>query len=155
MQEKRQRNNLKEDNSQTVVYPARVGLELLLPVILIFGFIIVNTFGSSSVSELIIQFTILFLIIGIFFSISYKITGDVLTITSFFFFNQNILVTDITKVVESYNPLSSPAPSMRRLEIYYGKFGGTIISPKDKLKFIEHLKQISPTIQVELKDKMK
>ncbi|SDQ58721.1 PH domain-containing protein [Flagellimonas zhangzhouensis] len=155
MLEKRQHNNLKEHNSQTVVYPARVGMELVLPVILIFGFIIVNTFESSSVLELIIQFAILFLIVGLFFSISYEINGDVLTITTLFFFKKNILVTDITRVVESFNPLSSPAPSLRRLEIYYGKYSSTLISPKDKLKFIGHLKQISPTIQVELREKKK
>jgi len=44
---------------------------------------------------------------------------------------------------------------LRRLEIYYGKYSGTVISPRDKTKFIQHLKRISPSIEVELKEKKK
>lgn len=141
--------------SKGVVYPSKVGLELLVPVLLVFGIGIVSTFGKSDLIGIIVQFAIMFAFVALFFSISYEVTDKALTVTSFFFIKKSVPIKDITRIVESSNPISSPAASLDRLEIYYGKYGSTVISPKDKMKFIAHLKRISPSIQVELKNKNK
>ncbi|MBO0329335.1 PH domain-containing protein [[Muricauda] lutisoli] len=139
--------------SHSVVYPSKVGLELLVPVLLIFGIGIVISFGKSSLVGVIVQFAIMFAFIALFFSVSYEVTDEALTVTVFFFIKKSIPIKDITRIVESNNPLSSPAASLDRLEVYYGRYSSTVISPKSKMKFIEHLKRLSPSIQVELKKK--
>ena len=144
-----------EDASNSVVYPSKVGLELLIPFILIFGIGIVLSFEKSSLISVIVQFAIMFAFIALFFSISYEVTDELLTVTTFFFIKKSIPIKDITRIVESNNPLSSPAASLDRLEVYYGKYSSTVISPKDKMKFIEHLKRLSPSIKVELKKNRK
>ena len=136
-----------------VVYPSKVGWELLLPIIIIYGFLIANSFDKASLLGFTILIGSLILLVVLFYSISYEVTREVLTVISFFFIKKNILIKDITRIVESNNPISSPAASLDRLEVYYGKYSSVIISPKDKMGFIAHLKRLSPSIQVELKKK--
>lgn len=155
MEEEKQHSIKQEASTKSVVYPSKVGLELLIPFILIFGIAIVLSFEKSSLIDVIVQFGLMFAFMALFFSISYEVTDEVLTVTTFFFIKKSIFIKDITRIVESNNPLSSPAASLDRLEVYYGKYSGTIISPRDKMKFIEHLKQLSPSIQVDLKKKNK
>ena len=153
MEVERPHNFQQKGTSNSVVYPSKVGLELLIPVLLIFGIGIVLSFGKSGLAGVVVQFALLFLFVALFFSISYEVTDEVLTVTTFFFVKKSILIKDIKRIVESNNPLSSPAASLDRLEVYYGKYSSTIISPKHKMRFIEHLKRLSPSIQVELKKK--
>lgn len=136
-----------------VVYPSKVGLELLVPIILIFAILFVSTFEKASLIGVVLQFGLMFGFVALFFSISYEVTDEVLTVITFFFIKKNILIKDITRIVESNNPISSPAASLDRLEVYYGKYSSVIISPKEKMGFIAHLKRLSPSIQVELKKK--
>lgn len=136
-----------------VVYPSKVGWELLLPIIIIYGFLIANSIDKASLLGFTILIGSLILLVVLFYSISYEVTSEVLTVISFFFIKKNILIKDITRIVESNNPISSPAASLDRLEVYYGKYSSVIISPKDKMGFIAHLKRLSPSIQVELKKK--
>lgn len=138
-----------------VVYPSKVGWELLLPIIIIYSFLIANSFDKASLLGFTILIGSLILLVVLFYSISYEVTSEVLTVISFFFIKKNILIKDITRIVESNNPISSPAASLDRLEVYYGKYSSVIISPKDKMGFIAHLKRLSPSIQVELKKKKK
>ena len=136
-----------------VVYPSKVGWELLLPIIIIYGFLIANSIDKASLLGFTILIGSLILLVVLFYSISYEVTDEGLTVISFFFIKKNILIKDITRIVESNNPISSPAASLDRLEVYYGKYSSVIISPKDKMGFIAHLKRLSPSIQVELKKK--
>lgn len=136
-----------------VVYPSKVGWELLLPTIIIYGFLIANSIDKASLLGFTILIGSLIFLVVLFYSISYEVTDEVLTVISFFFIKKNILIKDVTRIVESNNPISSPAASLDRLEVYYGKYSSVIISPKDKMGFIAHLKRLSPSIQVELKKK--
>ncbi len=142
MEEEKQHKDVFDGSTEAVVYPSKVGLELLIPVLLIFGI------G-------IIQFAIMLVFVLLFFSISYTVSDEILTVTSLFVVKKNIPIKDITRIVESNNPISAPAASLSRLEVYYGKYSSTVISPKDKMRFIEHLTRLSPTIQVELKKRNK
>ncbi|MBR9853021.1 MAG: PH domain-containing protein [Algicola sp.] len=150
---KKQHKNVFESSTEAVVYPSKVGLELLIPVILILGIGIVSSFGESSLIGVIIQFVIMLVLVILFFSISYKVTDEVLTVIILFVIKRDIRIKNITRIVETNNPISAPAVSLSRLEVYYGKYSSTVISPRDKMRFIEHLTRLSPTIQVELKKK--
>jgi hypothetical protein len=64
-----------------------------------------------------------------------------------------ISYSQITSVSKTRNPISSPAPSLDRLEVRYkSKSGGfsdtVIISPKDKTGFIEQLQINNPDVEV-------
>jgi len=56
-------------------------------------------------------------------------------------------IADIVSVKRSYNLLSSPAASLKRLRID-GKRGAMLISPVREVEFIESLKAVNPDIEV-------
>jgi hypothetical protein len=62
--------------------------------------------------------------------------------------NIKIDIGVIRKIKETNNPLSSPALSLDRLWIDYGKGAAVMISPKDKEGFIRHILQINPSVEV-------
>ena len=65
-------------------------------------------------------------------------------------------ITNIISVERSYNPLSSPAASLKRLSISLGgkaKFPYMLISPVREKEFIEELKILNPNIFVRIPDK--
>lgn len=137
------------------VYPSKVGLELLAFVFLVFGLVIYQLVKAGSWIGVMVNGAILILVVLVFLSISYEISGETLWIKSFFWIKKKIPITSITVVQETYNLISSPAASLDRLEILYGRNNSVIISPKDKMEFIEHLKSISPQIMVKMRAKKK
>ena len=54
-------------------------------------------------------------------------------------FKWNVPIADIKSITETSNPLSSPALSLDRLRIDYGKYQAIMISPRDKLQFIRDI----------------
>jgi hypothetical protein len=138
-------------NSDSKVYPSKVGLELLIPVLLISGAGIVPVIKDGDWIKLVVPIGILILFIAVLYSISYEIKGEVLVVKSFFWFKKVIPIASVTGIEETYNPISAPAASLKRLEIRYDRFNSIIISPKDRMGFITHLKELSPAIEVKVK----
>lgn len=138
-------------NSDSKVYPSKVGLELLIPVLLISGAGMVPVIKDGDWIKLIIPIVILLFVVSVFYSISYEIKEEVLVVKSFFWFKKVIPIASITGIVETYNPISAPAASLQRLEILYDRYNSVVISPKDRMGFITHLKEVSPSIQVKVK----
>ncbi|SET05895.1 PH domain-containing protein [Hymenobacter actinosclerus] len=58
-----------------------------------------------------------------------------------------VRVADITQVEKSHNLLSSPALSLDRLKIYYGKYDFVLISPADRAGFLAALLTLNPAIR--------
>ncbi len=56
-------------------------------------------------------------------------------------FSWTIPIADITDIKETRNPLSSPAMSLDRLKISYGRRKWVMVSPADKKKFIQAIEQ--------------
>jgi hypothetical protein len=54
--------------------------------------------------------------------------------------NKRIPYREITSAHKTWNPLSSPALSLKRIHIKY-KFGTALISPKDRDQFLKLLKE--------------
>jgi len=65
--------------------------------------------------------------------------------------NTKIPISSINTIKETDNIISSPAASLDRLEIFYGKYDSIIISPMDKNEFIQDLLKINPNIEVDYK----
>jgi hypothetical protein len=130
------------------IYKSKLGLELIIPISILFASMIYTlAIKNNWLGLVIILLTSLF-ICYIFLSIKYTIEKENLNIKCGFLINKNIDIKTIIKISETYNPLSSPAASIDRLEIVYNKFDSILISPKDKKAFIEDLIKISPTIEV-------
>jgi hypothetical protein len=68
----------------------------------------------------------------------YTLHGDQLIVQSGPF-KWRVPVTEITGVTPTSNPLSSPALSLDRLRIDYGRGASLMISPRDKEKFLSDL----------------
>lgn len=56
-------------------------------------------------------------------------------------FKWRVPMNEIKSVTPTSNPLSSPALSLDRLQINYGRWGSIMISPKDKEAFIQDLEK--------------
>jgi hypothetical protein len=84
----------------------------------------------------------------LFFTTYYTVEGNTLSVKSSVLINIKIDITTIRKITETNNPLSSPALSLDRLWIDYGKNGAVMISPEDKEGFIRHILQINPSVEV-------
>jgi hypothetical protein len=85
-------------------------------------------------------------ILGIFLwlcaSTRYSIIGDFLSVRSGPF-SWMIPIDEITSIEPTHNPASSPALSLDRLVIRYGRDAELMVSPKDKAGFVEALKKHS------------
>ena len=129
-------------------YKSKLGLELIIPISLIFGYALFELITEKSwIGVFIISLTILF-ILYTFLSINYKIEKENLNVKCTFLVNENIEINTIRKITETYNPLSSPAASIDRIEIFYNKIDSVLISPKKKKEFIEDILKINPNIEV-------
>jgi hypothetical protein len=132
----------------TNIYKSKLGLELIIPLALIFGYALFELILNRVwIGILIMLLTILF-IIYTFISIQYKIENNNLNIKCTILMNIDIEIKSIRKVTETYNPLSSPAASIDRIEIFYNKFDSILISPKLKKKFIKNLLEINLNIEI-------
>src|SRR5690606_21134800 len=136
------------------VYNSKIGLELVIPLVLIFGTILFLTVNEkpSWVGIVILLLVILF-VVHMFLTTNYTIESDELTIKCGFLFNKTIDIKTIKKITCTNNPLSSPATSLDRLEINYGKFDSVIISTKKKKEFIENITILNPNVEVNFKKK--
>ena len=103
---------------------------------------------------IVIVATLLPLIIGLpmLFRMRYSISTWQLGVPYY----GSIEILDIISIKRSYNPLSSPAASLKRLRIDYrknGKKGWILISPVREEEFIEMLKSVNPRIQINVSNK--
>lgn len=134
------------------VFKSKIGLELVIPLIVVFGTILFLTV-SVKVSWLgiAIILPVIVFVIHMFMTTYYVINKNSLTIKCGFLFNKTIDINAIKKISETNNLLSSPATSLDRIEITYGKFDSVIISPKQKKEFINNLIILNPNIEVKYK----
>jgi len=93
----------------------------------------------------IFSLLIVVLILLLFRSIKYKIDGNNLII-----WKNKIDINSIKKIYKTKNPLSSPALSIDRIAIVYNKYDEVLISPKERMDFINQLLEINPNIEVKI-----
>ena len=78
----------------------------------------------------------------------YIINENQLVVKSTWIVNERIDISKITKVEKSNSILSSPALSLDRLLVRYNKYDEVLISPKEKIEFINELLKINPNIEI-------
>ena len=95
---------------------------------------------------------IIFLLSGI----RYIICDSKIYIKVWMFSCGSIEISYISSVTRSYNPLSSPAASLKRLRIYLiggSVFSYILISPVREQEFIQELKSLNPNLVINVPDK--
>lgn len=90
------------------------------------------------------------LILWIWFTTYYVIEENSLVVRSAFI-HKIIPVYDIQSIRRTYNPLSSPALSLDRIEIQYGHGKTVLISPENRESFLEELVKLNHSIVIEKK----
>jgi hypothetical protein len=133
----------------TKVFKSKIGLELVIPLMVIFGTILYLMLSDKpSWLGLFILLPVIAIIAHMFVTTNYVIHEDTLTIRCGFLYRKTIDINSIKKISETNNLLSAPATSLDRLEITFGKYDGVIISPKNKQAFITDLVKLNPNIEV-------
>ncbi|XOV92922.1 MAG: PH domain-containing protein [Bacteroidota bacterium] len=94
---------------------------------------------------------LIFLFVGtIWFGIRYQVTEKELQIKLGPFTPWKVDIMDIQAISRSYNPLSSPATSLRRISFKIKGGGLLLLSPLKEKEFIQALVKVNP----EIKNKM-
>lgn len=134
-----------------IKFKSKIGLELAIPIVAVFGIVIfLSAMDNREIHWIIVAILLpVILFIGdIFINTHYTITDNFLKIKCGFFYNKVIEIKSIKKIKYSNNPLSAPATSLDRLEIIFNKNESLLVSPKNKVDFIETLKSINRNIEV-------
>ncbi len=129
--------------------------------ILIIGFILatyiwtcIPIFQHKEYTGLFVLGPTLVFIIIILAGVHYEILGDKLYIKIWFIPNGSANIKDIVSVKRSYNLLSSPASSLKRLHIgFVNKKIGWLISPVREQEFFAALQSVNPNIKVDIPGK--
>ena len=126
------------------VFRSRISVLLIVLILTIFIPTFIPMFKYKTYGGLYISGVVLVFIILIFSGMRYVISDGKLYVKMWFIPNGSVNIADIVTVNRSYNPLSSPAASLKRLCInsYW------LISPVREEKFIDELKAINPNISV-------
>jgi hypothetical protein len=135
-------------------FRSKIGYELAIPVFGVLGVVTVLMLKTKGpITPVLIPVSLIVIIAYLFFDTTYAVKGKDLEIRSGFLYKQKIDITTIREIKETNNPLSSPAASLDRLDIRYGRSGSVLISPKDKQKFVQALLDVHPEIVVKWKKK--
>ena len=132
------------------VYKSKIGFEIVIPILIILALGFKNIINEPKVAPIILLILVLAFITFLLTSIKYTIENQNLNIKAGFLINQNINIMNIESIKKSKNILSSPAASLDRIEIIENNKNSILISPKNKIEFIEELKKINPQIDVKL-----
>jgi len=135
-------------------YNSKIGLGIVIFLLVVFAGVSIPIVYN----KLWLVFAILLTAVGfigyIFTSTYYLITGKDLIVKSGFMINKTISIDSIKEISESNNPLSSPANSLDRLEIKYDGNMTILISPKNKIGFLEQLMEINPKVELKVRRKL-
>ncbi|PZU87810.1 MAG: hypothetical protein DI529_06485 [Chryseobacterium sp.] len=128
--------------------PVRIGWELFLFILIVMFFTSYQQLMNQNWKALTSPIIISGLILVLCFSIKYKLDSEFFYVKNSIFGTTKINVKEISKIEKTWNPISSPAPSIiGRVEIYYGN-NNIIISPKNFEEFKNELLKINPNITV-------
>ncbi|WP_289665850.1 PH domain-containing protein [Flavobacterium panacagri] len=132
-------------------FKSKIDLWLALLLIVIFGLALMQFAYDKNWIGFSFIFCVSSFIVHMFATTFYTIERDKLRIKCGFLIDFSIEIKNVKKISETFNVLSSPALSLDRLEILYGKYDTILISPKDKKRFIAAIKRINSEVEIVLK----
>lgn len=128
------------------VYRSKIDAAIVVPIALLLGvtyyLFIVNRIWLGMMVNSGLAFFILYL----YFNTKYIVDEMTLVIRAGFFVHVSISIPDIERICATRNPLSAPAFSLDRIQLFYGKSKSVIISPQLKSIFVGHLQELNPRV---------
>ena len=128
------------------VFKAKISWWVFIPIVVLTSASAILQWRTTPLGGIFSLLALAF-VLHIFLSTTYTVTPEQVAVRCGFF-RWNIPTQRITRITETRNPLSSPAPSLDRLNISYNQYDDLMISPRDKQEFIAVLRQLNPGIQV-------
>jgi hypothetical protein len=129
------------------VYKSKLGWETIVIILVMLVPYFVISFNNFNWLATVSIVGLLFcMVLFSYTSTVYTVSGDILLIKSMVFYKKQVKIASIRKIVATRN-LSSPAPSLDRIEIWYNGYESVMLSPKDKEGFVKHLQHINPVIE--------
>lgn len=99
---------------------------------------------ASTLSEQILMFASC-IVVPLFFlwmmMTTYYLIEEKTLVIRFGPFKKSVPLASITSIRKTRNPMSSPALSLKRIEILYNRYDMVLISPKDRDAFIQVLSE--------------
>lgn len=135
--------------AQKNIFSSRISLLLIVFTLAILSLVSIPDIQDMAYLGVFVLGGTSFLLIFLFTGIRYIISGSKFIIKIWFIHILSFDIADIHSVRRSYNPISSPAASLRRLRISLNKkakYPYVLISPDREQQFIEELKAINPDI---------
>ena len=123
-------------------YRTRVSVGLLLLIAAICIPCAIAALVAHDIMRTIMIIAVVAVIIGLLFSIKYVIDGETLRVYYLPWCHTDIDIKTITKMERSHNLISSPAASLKRLKISYGKWDSVLVSPRNEDDFIDTVNKI-------------
>ncbi|TRW24677.1 hypothetical protein FMM05_09205 [Flavobacterium zepuense] len=133
-----------------MVYKSKIGLELSIPLVVVFGGSSVLMVLGDAWPGLLVMLPPLAFIVHMFFTTYYTIDGNILKVNCGFT-KQTVDIKTIRKISDDMNWISAPALSLDRLELFFSTYDSVVVSPKDKIGFVKELLTIKPDIELNLK----
>ncbi len=131
------------------IFKAKISWWLFGPIYLLLAYPIYKGIQEEKWLIAIIMAATIALMLNLTLLTRYIVTlKDELFIQVGWFGGSKILISDIVSIEKTRIALASPAPSLDRIQINYGKYSSVIISPSDKLAFIKFLREINPNISL-------
>jgi general stress protein CsbA len=130
-------------------YRSKISYGLFIPILLVLLFVSVQMLRhDKGWMGLIVTLPILGYFIYLIWAVRYTLSSDHLHISAGFIYNKKIALSEIRSLVETNNPLSSPALSLDRIDVRFGKSGTILISPKDKERFMTEVLNRAPHVEI-------
>lgn len=128
-------------------YRSKFGFEIFIPLAVLLGVTFYLLIANRAWFGVIINSLVTLLILYLCLQTKYIVTDTVLIVSVGFFMNRTIPIQEIKCIYKTSTPFGSPALSLDRIEILYGKSRSLVISPKDQTIFVKHLQKINPNIK--------
>jgi len=129
-------------------YNSKIGVGITLFITAVLGIVTFAMVMNKAWPGLTIIVLVTAFISYLFRTTYYLIDGNQLIVKCGFMVDKTIPIDRVYKIVETNNPLSSPATSLDRLAIYYNQKDWIMISPKKKEDFIIHITSLNGEIVV-------
>lgn len=133
-----------------MVYKSKIGLELVIPLIVVLGGCTGVMIYEGAWPGLLVMLPAIGFVAHLFFTTHYSIESKTLKIRCGFS-RQEVDIASIRKIDDGMNWVSAPALSIDRLELFLHGYDSVVVSPKDKIGFIKELLAIKPSIDLNLK----
>lgn len=133
-----------EDQSDKQIFRSRISILLIVSVFVAFISVSIPLLQNKAYTDMCVLACLFLLLVFLFTGTRYIISGSTLSLKIGFICGWSVNIADILSVERSYNPVSAPAASLKRLRIDFSKrkkYSYLLISPAREQAFIKALKK--------------